>query len=246
MFTADPKKDVSADFLSEVEVGELLTMNLNDLPVERAMLRALAYIIIAVLVWLYHGSLLRREGRQAKDEDAAQLRPLRVAVVDAGDGRLGQALVTQLRQQVPSAQVQPLGLTPAAVEAMNGASAETEKPAETILAEAEVIVGPWHMAVAGAAGGQISEAVAHGIASSPARKVLIPVRDEGWEWTGVERWKSDNIVKEATTAVKQMAIGQEVKTGRRSIALTIAIVLVVLCILVTVIPILFNFLLYGF
>jgi hypothetical protein len=43
-----------------------------------------------------------------------------------------------------------------------------------------------------------------------------------------------------------MAIGQEVKTGRRSIALTIAIVLVVLCILVTVIPILFNFLLYGF
>jgi molybdenum storage protein len=42
LFTADPKKDASAEFLPEVEVGELLTMDLNDLPVERAMLRALA------------------------------------------------------------------------------------------------------------------------------------------------------------------------------------------------------------
>jgi hypothetical protein len=206
--------------------------------------QALAYIVIAVLVWLYHGMLLRREGRQVKDEEAAQIRPLRVAVVDAGEGHLGQALVTQLRQRLPGAQIQPLGLTPAAAAAMNGASAE--KPAETILAEAEVIVGPWYMAVAGAAGGQVSEAIAHGIAGSPARKVLIPVRDAGWEWTGVERWKSDNVVKEATTAVKQLASGREVKTSRRSIALIVAIVLVVLCILGTSIPILFSLLFYRF
>jgi hypothetical protein len=205
--------------------------------------QALAFIIIAALVWLYHGSILRRESRQAKEEDAAQLRSLRVAVVDAGDGHLGQALVEQLQQQVPSAQVQPLGLTPAAAAAMNDAS--TEKSIDEILAEAEVIVGPWNMAVSGAAGGQISESIAHGITGSPARKVLIPVRDEGWEWTGVERWKSESVVKEATNAVKQMAIGQEVKTGRRNLALTIVIVLVVLCILLTVLPSVVSFLFFG-
>lgn len=210
----------------------------------RDVSQALSYIIIAALVWLYHGSILRRESRQVQEEATAQLRPLRVAVVDASDGLLGQALVEQLRQQVPSAQIQPLGLTPAAEAAMNGAP--REKSTDTILAEAEVIVGPWHMAVAGAAGGQISESVAHNITNSSARKVLIPVRDEGWEWTGVERWKSDNVVKEATTAVRQMAIGQEVKTGRRNIVLTIVIVLVALCILASVVPI-FSFLFYpGF
>jgi hypothetical protein len=206
----------------------------------RDVSQALSYIIIAALVWLYHGLILRRESRQAKEEDEAQLRPLRVAVVDAGDGHLGRALVEQLRQQVPSAQVQPLGLTPLAQAAMNGES--REKSADTILAEAEVIVGPWYMAVVGAAAGQISESIAHKITNSPAQKVLIPVRDEGWEWTGVEGWKSEAIIKEATTVVRQMAIGQEVKTGRRNIVLTIVIVLAVLCFLATAAPFIISLL----
>jgi len=42
LFTADPKKDPTAGFLPEVEVNALLSMDLHDLPVERAMLRALA------------------------------------------------------------------------------------------------------------------------------------------------------------------------------------------------------------
>ena len=42
LFTADPKKDPSADFIPEIEVNELLAMDLEDLAVERAMLRALA------------------------------------------------------------------------------------------------------------------------------------------------------------------------------------------------------------
>jgi molybdenum storage protein len=41
LFTADPKKDPDADFIPEIEVGELLARDLPDLPVERAMLRAL-------------------------------------------------------------------------------------------------------------------------------------------------------------------------------------------------------------
>lgn len=42
LYTADPKKEPAADFLPEVEVGDLLAMDLNDLPVERSMLDALA------------------------------------------------------------------------------------------------------------------------------------------------------------------------------------------------------------
>jgi molybdenum storage protein len=40
LFTADPKKDDKADFIPEIEVNELLALDLPDLAVERAMLRA--------------------------------------------------------------------------------------------------------------------------------------------------------------------------------------------------------------
>jgi molybdenum storage protein len=39
---ADPKKDPRADFIPEIEVNELLALDLEDLAVERAMLRALS------------------------------------------------------------------------------------------------------------------------------------------------------------------------------------------------------------
>lgn len=42
LFSADPKKNPEAEFFPEVEVNDLLAMDLADLAVERAMLRALA------------------------------------------------------------------------------------------------------------------------------------------------------------------------------------------------------------
>ena len=41
LYTADPKKDAKAEFIPEIEVGELLTRDLNDLAVERTMLESL-------------------------------------------------------------------------------------------------------------------------------------------------------------------------------------------------------------
>ncbi len=43
LYTADPKKDPKADFISEIEVKDLLALDLADLAVERAMLQALAH-----------------------------------------------------------------------------------------------------------------------------------------------------------------------------------------------------------
>ncbi len=41
LFTADPKKNPDGHFIPEVEIRELLALDLDDLPVERSMLRAL-------------------------------------------------------------------------------------------------------------------------------------------------------------------------------------------------------------
>jgi molybdenum storage protein len=42
LFTADPKKDPDAKFIEKISVDELLALDLHDLPVERALLSALA------------------------------------------------------------------------------------------------------------------------------------------------------------------------------------------------------------
>jgi molybdenum storage protein len=42
LHTDDPKRNPSAEFIPEISAGELLQRDLADLPVERAMLRALA------------------------------------------------------------------------------------------------------------------------------------------------------------------------------------------------------------
>ena len=41
LYTADPKKDKTAEFIPEIEVNELLSRDLNDLAVERSMLESL-------------------------------------------------------------------------------------------------------------------------------------------------------------------------------------------------------------
>ncbi len=55
LFTADPKKDPNATFIPEIEVHELLAMDLNDLPVERTMLTALAHAASVKEVFMVNG-----------------------------------------------------------------------------------------------------------------------------------------------------------------------------------------------
>jgi len=115
------------------------------------MAQVIAFGLIAVGVLLYHGILQRADGRRARVTDSRSLAAVRITVVDGGDGSLGRALLDELQRELPGARLQPIGLTPEAAGAM-GAGAE---PVDTagLLAESEIIVGPWTMAIPGAAGG---------------------------------------------------------------------------------------------
>ena len=55
LFTADPKKDPTADFIPNIEVNDLLAMDLADMAVERAMLYALARARSVREVWIING-----------------------------------------------------------------------------------------------------------------------------------------------------------------------------------------------
>jgi hypothetical protein len=164
-------------------------------------------------VWLYHGSILRGDSRRLKQGEAQSLETVRVTVMDAGDGSLGRALVDRLTSELPGVNVQALGLTPAAAEAL-GTDAD-QVDADSLLATSDLIVGPWTIAVAGAAGGAIRPLIARAVAASQARKLLVPVSEEGWDWAGIDRPRTRDITRDAIKAVNQIGAGQEVKLTRR-------------------------------
>jgi molybdenum storage protein len=55
LFTDDPKRNPAADFISELSVGDLIACDLPDLPVERALLRALSRARSVREVFLVNG-----------------------------------------------------------------------------------------------------------------------------------------------------------------------------------------------
>jgi hypothetical protein len=171
---------------------------------------AIAFSLIAVGVWLYHGSVLRVDGRRQRAVQAQRLASFRVAVVDSGDGSLGQALRVQLERELPELALQCVALTPEATAALGTCADVADAPA--VLAQADLIVGPWTMVLAG---GVVGAEMAQAIAASPAHKVLLLTREEGWSWAGTGKLKPQDAIRQAMRAVKQIAAGEEIKASRR-------------------------------
>jgi molybdenum storage protein len=69
LLSADPKKSPSASHIPEIKVGELIGMNLDDLPVERAMLECLARARSVTEVLLVNGRVPGDLTRALKGEN---------------------------------------------------------------------------------------------------------------------------------------------------------------------------------
>jgi hypothetical protein len=187
-------------------VFKLLSWALGaDAPTLNELGHAIAFSLIAVGVWLYHGSLLRTDSRLSGQEQVRQLERMNVAVVDTGNGQLGRAIVDALVKEMPALDLEPIVTSDADVDADDMLAR---------LSRAALIVAPWTVNAPPGAEGAVSPDVALAIANSTARKLLIPTRPEGWEWAGVDRWDADDLVDQTVRAIKQIADGEETKPVR--------------------------------
>ena len=210
-----------------------------DAPTLSELGHSIAFSVIAVGVWLYHGFILRSDHRLSGREQFRRLEHLRVAVVDVGDGRFGRAVVDALRQDTPELALEPIVLTRPSAVGLGEDTERSDKETATQLAQAGLIVGPWMIAVPGGAEGAVSPQVSQAVVNSPALKLLVPVRPTGWEWAGVDRWDSEALVRQTVRAVKQIATGEQVKPARPLGAGTIiAIIIGVLFLLIMVLSVL--------
>ncbi|MBR6027613.1 MAG: DUF3842 family protein [Clostridia bacterium] len=105
---------------------------------------------------------------------------MRILIIDGQGGRLGARLAEGIRGACPGADITAVGTSSAATSAMlkTGCvdhAATGENAVIVQCRQAGLIVGPIGIAMADALLGEVSPAMANAVASSPARRVLIPM-----------------------------------------------------------------------
>lgn len=168
----------------------------------------LAYSIIAIGVWLYHGYLLRGDQSRSLEDHATQYSEAHIAVIELVDRDLFQTLVDRLKKQLPKISISTVSLTSQETTGEIDVSREVQLE---ILKKASIIVGPWMMTVSGWDQDLVSQEIALAVLDSPARKILIPSRAQGWDWAGVEYWKEEWLLRQIIRAVSQVLEGEDIK-----------------------------------
>jgi hypothetical protein len=197
--------------------------------------QAISFSLIAVGVWLYHGRILQSDRRISQIEKGDNLTALKMAIVDISDGSFGQSLVNELKREMPDLTLEPIVLN-SEIQAGEG-TGEGHDAAIAELTKAGLIVGPWAITVPGGGEGAVTADIAHAVATSSARKLLVPEQVEGWDWAGVERWKADDLLRQTVHAIKQIAAGEIVKVLRPLGAGTIIAIIIGVFFLLTLLAI---------
>jgi hypothetical protein len=168
--------------------------------------QSIAFTFIGIAVWLYHGLLIRNDGRGNRRERAARLAGLEVIVLDNGDDGFGAALLAGLERDLP--EVKAALFDPRALAA-DAAAWQTAGPR---LASPGLLVVNWNFASLAAEAASVPIAAA--ISASAALKLVVPVRLPGWNWAAVDQWPTPALVAHTLQAIKQWAAGDEVRFSR--------------------------------
>ena len=190
----------------------------GDAPTFTQLGEAIALIIIAAGVWLYHGSILRGERNLVKETQVEKLQSMKAVLVSPQESKFEKALLSAIKEDIPGLDITPIWLS----------SQEDKKASAAVetLKGAELIIGPWEIVLPGGLDGSVAQNIAKVITSSPARKLLSPTWHAGWDWAGVTPWQDEQLVAQTVFALKRLLEGKEIKAHRPLGAGTITLIVI--------------------
>ena len=125
---------------------------------------------------------------------------MKIVVIDGQGGRIGKALIEQLRAKSFDGYLLAVGTNSIATSAMLKAGADAgatgENPVIVACRDADVIIGPIGIIAADSMLGEITPRMAEAIGQSRARKVLVPV-NRCFEVAGVQEMSLSQYVEQA-------------------------------------------------
>jgi hypothetical protein len=199
------------------QLVELLIASRSTAHLLRDLGMALAYSLLAISLWLYHGTILRSDNRVLAQEQRARLSALQVAILTGDHPALMERLRKRLQQELPELQLHPM-LT---ADSPPAAAAPDVTSEVAFLAQANVILSPATFALA-----NVQAELAAAVARSPALKLFVPVSQQDYVWLGVEQMDETVITKQAVQVIQQIAAGESIRLAR-GLGLATILVLIV-------------------
>jgi hypothetical protein len=182
---------VVGGMITAVSLLNLLLRSLFGSSVENLLqqvLKDLEYLILFVGLGVYHGLMLRKDGRLASEALAEKHAAFPVLVFDPGDGSFGEAMLTAMHRQTPR--------LPAVIQFANQ-PVTVETAPKAVLVPGDLAVDP-------------PEPLQKWLGMYGGSKLIVPQSAQGWVWTGGIR-ALPAAATQASQAIRQLAEGQELR-----------------------------------
>ncbi|OGN73692.1 MAG: hypothetical protein A2X25_15140 [Chloroflexi bacterium GWB2_49_20] len=172
----------------------LLRSLLGDIPSNllRDVLNYLQLLLLFVLLGVYHGLTLRRDGQRAAEALNQKHAAFPVLLLDPGDTNLVQELQATLGKQLPSLPLQVHSAT-------QPLSMEQQTAFKAVLLPASVALQP-------------PKALADWLTGFDGAKLVLPSPVPGWVWSGVSGHSSQEMYRQTAQILRQLAEGQEIRS----------------------------------
>jgi hypothetical protein len=133
---------------------------------------------------------------------------LKIAVVDGQGGGIGSLIVKRLRDEFGDAlEIFALGTNAAATSAMMKSRSNKGATGENAIVwnvnRANIIIGPLSIVLPNAMFGELTPKMAEAIASADAKKILLPLNQEGIDVIGVEKEPLPHMLEKIIETVRQ-------------------------------------------
>lgn len=176
--------------------------------------QAITFSLIALGVLIYHGLMLRGDRRLAQFDQGQRLSGQRMVLVETQDVQFTRLLGEQLQRELPGFTFDVISLVPSP-----GIIELSVADVAARLSQASLLVLPWQAIVAleGTDAEMARLFVAH-----PARKLLLPQSQAGWDWVGADPRARQELASQAANAIHQILTGEEVRPPKPLPALAVA------------------------
>ncbi|HWR89552.1 MAG TPA: DUF3842 family protein [Dissulfurispiraceae bacterium] len=133
----------------------------------------------------------------------------KIAVIDGQGGGIGSLIIKRVREECgETVEIIALGTNSTATFAMMKARANKGATGENAIVwnagKADVILGPLSIVLSNSMYGELTSAMAEAIASSPAKKILLPLNQEGVEVIGVVKEPLLHIIDHLIERLKEV------------------------------------------
>ncbi|MCL6634179.1 MAG: DUF3842 family protein [Peptococcaceae bacterium] len=133
---------------------------------------------------------------------------MRIAVIDGQGGGIGRHITEKLRRELPEdVEFLALGTNALATSVMLRAGANEGATGEGAVVynagRVDLIVGPISILFPNAMLGELTPKMAEAIASSPARKILLPLSRAGLDIVGLKSEPLPHLIEELVEKVKE-------------------------------------------